>query len=179
MKTGTRVIMVLVFAALVSSSPLSAQTEQEAPNREAQLNRLLDSVWWNNPDKVSGLNLTEAQRAQMDDLLVDHHNSLGAQKSLRRIRAKFNDALVSGSWDQAHKLSVELVEGIEESTQRNYDLKIQVMRIMTGEQREVFSAEYPRLFTRQWLKRKASKKPMTSKERNADSARIEASSHAE
>jgi hypothetical protein len=99
---------------------------------------------------------------------VDYHSSLGAQKPLRKIKAGFNHALVSGSWEEAQKLSAELVEGIEQSTQRKYDLKIQVMGIMTGEQRELFAAEYPHLFKRPWLSRKTPKNPATVKDRGPE-----------
>ncbi len=168
MKTGTRMVMITVVAVLVSSSPLLAQTQPGASGRNAQLSRLLDRVWWNNPDKISELKITDEQRAQMDVHLVDYHGSLGEQRPLRRIRAEFNDALVSGSWEEAHKLSAELVEGIEHSTLRKNDLKIQVMGLMSGEQRELFATEYPRLLKRPWPRTKTSRSPATVKERGAD-----------
>ena len=168
MKTGTRLVMVTVVAVLVSSSPLLAQTQPGASGRDAQLSRLLDRVWWNNPDKISELNLTDEQRAQMDVHLVDYHSSLGAERPLRRIRTEFIDALVSGSWEEAHKLSAELVEGIERSTLRKNDLKIQVMGLMSGEQRGLFATEYPRLLKRPWPRTKTPRSPATAKERGAD-----------
>jgi Spy/CpxP family protein refolding chaperone len=157
--------MVTVVAVLVSSSPLLGQTQPRASGRDAQLTGLLDRIWWNNTDKIYELNLTDEQRAQMDAHLVDYHSSLSAERPLRRIRAEFSDALISGSWEEAHKLSAELIEGIEHRTLLKNDLKIQVMGLMTGEQRELFATAFPRLLKRPWPRTKTSSSPATVKGR--------------
>ncbi len=150
MKASSRTIVIISAVLLFSSSMLPARAAENAPERADQLKKLVSAAWWNNPAKVKDLGLTPNQRTRMNDELATYLEAITSLKPQEGITTKLNDALVAGSWDNARELAKELAAGRTDRTLQRSNLKITIMSLLAGEQREFFAKEYPRLLERQW-----------------------------
>ena len=123
---------VLIFnLALLSSAAVFAQPSTPADETEAQLQQ----AWWHHPAKAEAFGLTPETRAQMDDVLRAHLESRWSRDDLRQMRLDVAEALVAGSWKQAETTSTNWTDSLVEQRRRETELKIQVAKLLTPEQR--------------------------------------------
>jgi len=102
-------------------------------------------LWWNDPDVVRVLSLDEKTRAAMDGAHRKYAED-GSARQIRQSRAAFKRALIDGNWETARK---EL-DAIARPTLQEGTLKIEVLRLLSTEQRELLVRRFPTVFRRKW-----------------------------
>jgi Spy/CpxP family protein refolding chaperone len=135
-------------AALATATPGSrAATTPAAPRA-----RLMEHVWWNQPELVQALQLRDDQRSQMDKLLAQALQELreSQHKQMER-RIAFEQALVQGDWSAARKTAAELREGVSETAAPQTTLKVDVLSLLDDSQRQTLVAQYAYLLRRPWV----------------------------
>lgn len=126
-------------AAAATPTPPSAQSP--APNAA-----LIQRAWWNQAEPVDALKLTDAQRTKMNDLLTRSVESQrAAQPQQGQHQKAFEQALANGDWASARKEATGLRDGMAATWAAQTALKIDVLSVLTAEQRQLVVARYPLL----------------------------------
>lgn len=112
----------------------------------------LSRIWWNQPQAVEGLGLTEEQRKGMDALLIEH---LERRRELAResfeLRRTLGDHLAAGDWKAAEAVSTELGERTGALTRADAELATAVVRLLRPDQRRTLDEKHPMILRRPWL----------------------------
>jgi Spy/CpxP family protein refolding chaperone len=106
----------------------------------------MTALWWNDPKMVKALSLTDEQRQKMSDKLASYRKQVPQD---RRPDA-FHEALVQGEWKDARSESEKVAKLAEMSVQMRGTLKIDVISLLSKEQRELLVDRYPRLIYKPW-----------------------------
>jgi Spy/CpxP family protein refolding chaperone len=107
---------------------------------------LIQRAWWNQPELVDALKLTDAQRMKMNDLLTHSVESQrAAQPQQQQHQKAFEQALANGDWASARKEATALRDGLATTWAAQTALKIDVLSALTAEQRQIVAAHYPLL----------------------------------
>lgn len=109
-------------------------------------------IWWNQPAKIEALGLSEDQRSQMDSLLMafleQRRSAAGRrQEALRAL----GQALARGDWSAARDHGDAVVAATSSPIDLQIELMIEVVGLLTPEQRQALIAEAPRLLSRLWI----------------------------
>ena len=170
MKASTRTIVIFSTILFLTCSMLPAQAVDKTPERADQIKRLLGAAWWNNPAKIEELGLTSDQREQMNNEIAAYLEAIASERSQQKINKELNHAIVVGSWDAARELAKELAATTTDKALQQSMLKIKIMSLLTGDQRKLFAAKYPRLLERQWPQTPAqkSREKTTDKQKKGD-----------
>ena len=144
---------------LFTAGPLSAQEEpgtgespkaevgpEKAPSRPAGRALGRGGVWWNDPNIVSALALTQQQREAMDGHLKAYRED--APKETQR--TAFSDALQEGDRKAAHAALSTIAEQASVAVRSRGGLKIDVLSVLSDEQRKKLVDGYPRLIFQPW-----------------------------
>jgi Spy/CpxP family protein refolding chaperone len=116
-----------------------------APIGRARTNESM--VWWNSPGIARQLSLGDEQRAKMDGHL-DAYRKTHHEASHR---TAFSDALAAGAWKEARTLLKQLEDQAVTSIRARGQLKINVLSVLSEEQRKTLVDNYRRrLINQQW-----------------------------
>jgi len=107
---------------------------------------LIGRAWWNQPELVEALELTDAQRTKMNDSLTHSVESQrAAQPQQRQHQKTFEQALANGDWATARKEATALRDGLANTWAAQTALKIDVLSQLTAAQRQIVASRYPQL----------------------------------
>jgi len=133
-----------------TNTPLGIDTP--LPKWTSPESRLLEHVWWNQPDVVKAAALTDRQRKQMDDLLTQGLNDERAsQQKQREQRVAFEDAVTKGDWTAALQAANGLGDAVAAQTTRQNTLKIDALKLLEDSQRQILTTQYNYLLRRPWM----------------------------
>lgn len=139
-------------AAEVSASDPSPKA-QRAGTPDRVEDRLLARMWWNHKIKSADLNLSEAQRQGMDALFRDYLKARDtAIKAQREHFQAFGDALAGGDADTIRRAGDELDSAMSEPASKQIDMMIQVVALLSPEQREALLEKNPKILSRLWVR---------------------------
>ncbi|MGD0946258.1 MAG: hypothetical protein ABSA52_02425 [Candidatus Binatia bacterium] len=126
------------------ATPHGTPPVQSAPG--VQNAQLLGRAWWNQPELVVALKLSDAQRTKMDGLLTQ---SAESQRAVQRPQGQhekaLEQALASGDWQSARREASAIRDGLVAIWAAQSTLKIDVLALLTPEQRQIVVAQYPLL----------------------------------
>jgi len=105
-----------------------------------------DALWWNDPKIVKSLSLTDEQREKMGEHLKAYHAKVPRDHKPET----FQESLVQGDWKAARKESERLAESAATSVRMRGALKIDVLSLLSKEQRETLVDRSPRLIYKPW-----------------------------
>lgn len=157
-----------VAMACLAADPLFAQPEPDAqkePKEQAEEQQEADEaqgrkaaarrrrtrasesmVWWNSPSVVEQLSLADEQRAKMDGYLRAYRRKEPEDNR----RPSFGDALAAGSWLEARAQLKQLEDQAVASIRARGELKIDVLSILSEDQRKTLVERYDRLIRQRW-----------------------------
>jgi Spy/CpxP family protein refolding chaperone len=156
-------VITFVLGVLLEVAPVRA-SEADAVDSEADLPRAdaakpdrakgpipggpndENALWWNDPKIAKSLSLTDEQREKMGEILKVYRQKVPQDQ---RPEA-FHEALVQGDWKAAHGESEKLAKSAETSVRMRGTLKIDVLSLLSDEQREILVDRYPRLVYQRW-----------------------------
>lgn len=105
-----------------------------------------NALWWDDPEIVKALSLTDEQRKKMREYLKAYREKVPQE---RRPEA-FHETLVQGDWKAARSESEKVAKIAQESVRMRGTLKIDVLTLLSKEQREILVDRYPRLIYKPW-----------------------------
>jgi hypothetical protein len=149
-------LLVAVAAAGLGTLAAPAWAEDPAgePAKEARPAKRPEArLWWNDPAVVEKVGLSGEQRAQMDQL---HETYKGEKKNAARssnARHRFVEALEQGDVERARSELDSWSEGERAQVRAGGKLKIEVLSLLSGEQRKALASAYPRLIRKNWVPR--------------------------
>jgi Spy/CpxP family protein refolding chaperone len=147
---GLLVALATAGLGMLSSSAWAADPADEvakpAKRVEAQL-------WWNDPAVVEKLSLSDDQRAQMDRLFETFKSERKNASRSSNAQGRFLAALEQGDMDQARNELDSWAEGERAQVQAAGKLKLEVVSLLSEEQREALESAYPRLIRKNWMLR--------------------------
>jgi Spy/CpxP family protein refolding chaperone len=105
-----------------------------------------DALWWNDPEIVKALSLTEEQRKKMGEYLKAYRENVPQDRQPE----EFHETLVQGDWEAARSEGERLAKSAATLIRMRGTLKIDVLSLLSKEQREMLIDRYPRLIYRPW-----------------------------
>lgn len=159
--TNPRLSPLLLLLALTYALNVGAFAQEPAPKPTAKSPRdegarapdLHSKIWWNQPTKVSELMLSQEQRTKMDALLTSYLES--RSDGPRRQRAALNamgEALVAGNEAAARAAGKELAEVMSGGVREQTEMMVEVIALLTPQQRQKLGSSYPRLLSQLWVR---------------------------
>ncbi|MEO1088055.1 MAG: hypothetical protein AAFY88_27800, partial [Acidobacteriota bacterium] len=140
----------LLAVALTCALPVSSAAQ--APAAEAaEASPAMANAWWNQARFIERLALSPDGRQQMDAILAEHLESADP-KARAQTQAKLHEALLAGDWDAARAA----LDGVNTARTASFndqtELKIEILKLLSSEQRQVIADNFPRLIARPWVK---------------------------
>lgn len=124
-----------------TAAPATPPTPAAAPNAQ-----MVVRAWWNQPDLVAALKLTNEQRTKMNALLTHSFESQrAAQLQQGQHQKDYEQALAKGDWQTARQQAAAIREGLVATWAAQSTLKIDVLALLTPEQRQIVATQYPLL----------------------------------
>ena len=158
MKCRYRQISLLLALAgmMIAVVPQGAFAKGPADEDRAAKGRrkAVEEMWWNDPEVVSHLSLSEDQRKNMDGQYRAYLET-GPPRLDSVSRDAFVEALAAGDWDGARARIDEMAEAAVIPLRAHGELKIRLLRQLSDEQRQRFVEKYPQLLRRPWVARRA------------------------
>ena len=110
----------------------------------------LQQMWWNDSRTVDDLDLSKAQRKQMDTAYQRYRVTI--ERARREVvgQGPYLEALEAGNWKTAEQASNEWLVALQVSVRAMVDLKLAVLPVLTAEQRAIVLEKHPRLIRRNW-----------------------------
>ena len=130
----------------------SATPTPDAEARARQRSKLMSRVWWNHAKKVEEIGLGDEQRAAMDAILtdyLDHRRPMAKQK--QSALDALGRSLLSGDAGAARAHGDEVVAASSSPIRKQVDMMIEVVALLTPEQRQALAGRYPKLLSRLWI----------------------------
>jgi Spy/CpxP family protein refolding chaperone len=145
----------MVALALLSS--LAAQaTAQESADQQKRMDqrreKIMSNVWWNQPQKIESLSLTEEQRGKMDAHLEAYLDQRRVYAQDKDVYQSFAAALEKGDAEAAGVAREQVLENLAAPMRIQLDLMITATAELTAEQRKIIASEHPLLFKRPWVR---------------------------
>ncbi len=135
-----------------AASPTPAAATPHAGETPASSASSLDRIWWNRSTFVTTLQLTEQQRHKMDAFLLRALESQrAAQAQFEAKRAAFEAAVTKGDWEAARKAAADARGGLANVWEIQSGLTIDVLSLLSAQQRQDFISKYPQLLRRPWM----------------------------
>ena len=145
MKTNWKIsIAALTLLASLVAIPLAAQDKR----RET----VLSNIWWNQDSKIKALSLTEEQRSKMDAHLEAYLDARRVYATEKEAYQDFKDALGSGDMEAAENAREKILKNLDAPMRLQLDLMITATGELTADQRKQVASDYPKLFTRPWVR---------------------------
>jgi Spy/CpxP family protein refolding chaperone len=104
--------------------------------------------WWQESRTQEALELTEEQRAKMDEILANYQTN---RPEDRRATA-FHETLVQGTWKEARAEVEKLAKVAETSVRLRGEFKVDVLSLLSKEQHQKLIDRFPRLIYRPWAR---------------------------
>lgn len=106
------------------------------------------ALWWNDPGVIKVLSLSDEQRATMDVSLRAYREKLPSD----RRPIAFHEALVQGDWQQARRENDKVAGMAEKSVRMRGNLKIDILSMLSEEQKGLLVDGYPQLIYKPWAR---------------------------
>jgi Spy/CpxP family protein refolding chaperone len=139
----------LVAVAAAGLGMLSAPARAADPAAEPA-KRPEARLWWNDPAVVEKLSLSGEQRAQMDQLFETYLSERKNAARSKNANKRFLEALEQGDGERARKELDSWAEGERAQVRAGGKLKIEVLSLLSEEQRQALASAYPRLIRKNW-----------------------------
>ncbi len=137
----------------ITATNAQAQASPAEERAATQTQKLVSKLWWNQPQKVEELGLSDAQRSRMDGHLVAFLEQRGEElKKHREALKNLGEALGRGDTTAARASRDEIATTTSTPVQQQIDMMIAVIAELTAEQRGKLSESYPRLLSRLWVR---------------------------
>ena len=144
-------VAVLLLTPLVGGAQPAPPAADPPP--EDRRHRLVSKMWWNQPKKIEQLGLGDTQREAMDALLNAFLDDRAALvKHHRQTLGALGDALASGDADVARAQGSAIAEAASAPIRRQVDLRVDVVALLTPDQRQTLASTYPKLLSRLWVR---------------------------
>lgn len=122
-------------------------TPAGTPGREIPLSVL----WWNRPRLVKRFDLSEKQRASMDDARTHFTaQQMKASQEEQAAREALAQSLWSGDWADARRKASAVADLAAARERLRVELMVGVLTALTEEQRRRLSMEMPRILSAPW-----------------------------
>jgi Spy/CpxP family protein refolding chaperone len=102
--------------------------------------------WWEDPKVVKALSLTDEQRKKMGEHLDAYRKNVPANQKPEA----FHETLVQGDWKAAHSENEKMAKNAGTAIRMRGTLKIEVLSLLSKEQREILVDRYPQLIYKPW-----------------------------
>ena len=136
--------------AKASTEKVSA-AEREAKIAEKRRN-MTSQIWWNQPQKIQEISLSEAQRKRMDTILMSYLENRPEEKPAQQQALDAFGAALAGEDPAAIKRQGDhVVETMAHPIRGQIDMMIEVAAVLSPEQRRKLVSLYPQIFSRLWV----------------------------
>ena len=163
-------LVALATAGLGMLSP-SAWAADPADEPAKPAKRAEARLWWNDPAVVEKLGLLGDPRAQMGQLFETYLSERKNAARSSNARKPFLEALEQGDMERARSKLDSWAEGERAGVRAGGKLKIEVLSLLSDEQRKALASAYPRLIRKSWVPRSSwepappPKRPVGKKQR--------------
>lgn len=142
-------VLILVLAAAGISAELHAQEPSPPPQRQG---RPASRIWWNQPRHIEPLKLTAELRQAMDERFATHLDERRRQgQRYLALRKEMGELLAAGKWEEARAKAAQASEVFAGISRAEAEMVVEVIQLLTPEQRNRLREEFPRLLSRPWL----------------------------
>ncbi|MEM6455087.1 MAG: hypothetical protein AAF772_08330 [Acidobacteriota bacterium] len=133
-----------------TSVPAASVTEASLSDRQ---NRLIGDLWWNQSEVVASLQLSDAQRAAMDDQTRRFFQMRTDAQARQQAASKaYAAALDRADWDAAARHVDEAVAARSAFATAPMTLKIDVLRLLEPEQLDALRLRHGHLMRQAWMR---------------------------
>ena len=105
-----------------------------------------NALWWNDPAIVKALSLTDEQREKMSEHLKTYRKNVPPNPKPEA----FHETLVQGNWKAANSENEKMAKGTATAVRMRGSLKVDVLSLLSKEQRKIMVDRYPRLIYKPW-----------------------------
>jgi len=137
----SRVRLAVVIALALGLAAGASAQKRQLPKR---------IVWWDDPMIVEQIGLTDDQRARMNEVFSRYQDALDPRRYTAVSQKPYLDALERGDWEQARADADRWIESLQGPKRAMAELKLQVLPILSAEQRGKLIQHYPRVIRRSW-----------------------------
>jgi len=152
-----QISLLLALAGLtIAVAPQDAFAKGPADEGRAAKGRqkAVEAMWWNDPEIVDHLSLSEDQRKNMDGQYRTYLET-GPPRVDSVARDAFVEALAAGDWNGARARLDDMAEAAVIPLRAHGELKIRLLSQLSKEQHQRFVEKYPQLLKRPWVTRRA------------------------
>jgi Spy/CpxP family protein refolding chaperone len=146
-------LLVAVATAGLGTLSAPARAADPAAEQAKPAKRPEAGLWWNDLAVVEKLGLSGEQRAQMDQLFETYLSERKKAARSKNADRRFLEALEQPDMDRARRELDSWSEGERALVQASGKLKIEVLSLLSGEQRKALASAYPRLVRQTWVPR--------------------------
>ncbi len=162
MTTMTRWTLLLTLAwCLAGAGPAALAQDAGKPQArpdseqrfEQRFERTRNMLWWNKATKVEEFSLSNEQRAAMDALVRElMEKRRGDTPKQRETFSSFGETLGAGDAAATREAGERVIETVALPMRRQIELMIEVVGMLTVEQREMLATKYPNILSRPWVR---------------------------
>lgn len=140
--------------AKASADKTPAEKAQAAAEKtKARRQDLISKTWWNQPKKIEELGLKQEQRSKMDAAIQAFlKNRQNSPREQHKALNAFGEALAKGDQETARRHGDSVAQAISDPVRGQIDMMIEVVALLTPEQRQKLASTYPKLLTRLWIR---------------------------
>jgi len=151
-KSNLTALCLALGLALVSLPASLLAQAAAAPADKKPVKSQHEKIWWNQPDKIEALSLTQEQRAAMDALLTEFFEQAPTPTDRQANMTAFTAALAKGDWAAADKAAEAMADAASRPIYVISGLMTDVMKLLTPDQRQAFASQFPRIAQRPWVR---------------------------
>jgi len=145
----TALLLLPPLGAVAAVTPAPRAAGEVAPR--AAVVRTRQQAWWNREAISTELDLTEQQRTRMDEILASSLRLQDeAQQKQREARRRFDAALEQGDFPAARRQAPGLGQAVGNTIESRSTLMIDLLAVLTAEQRRKLLSEHPGLLRQPW-----------------------------
>ena len=157
MSRTTRSPIGYVFACVLAMAIAPGWTVAQEPPDEAAIQQrrqnLISQMWWNQTQKIETLGLSQEQRTRMDASLQGFlEGRPDGRREQREAFESLGKSLGDGEAEAARSHRDDLAKTFSDPIRAQVDMMIEVVSILTPEQREKLVTLHPRLFSGLWIR---------------------------
>lgn len=127
--------------------------ENEPPSPRRAKPSPHSKIWWNQPDKVEALGLSQEQRQAMDQSLTSFL-AVRAEAIAKQRQAfgEFGQALTKGDTEPTRQRGDDLIAAMSAPLKGQVTMMTEVASLLTAKQRQLLGERYPKLMSSQWIR---------------------------
>ncbi len=153
---GSRPTLILGLLTLLTAFGAGAQGDQEGAKAAGSSNgiaRVVGQMWWNQDKKVTALGLTDEQRGNMDTIGRAYlEGRRAARTGQSDAFARFSESLQQGDWSTANDRAKAMAEESGKPLLAQGEMMVEVLRLLSAEQRQKLAADFPGIFKGPWMR---------------------------